>query len=176
MEATLVDDIALCIVVAWVVAVATQLLRQPLLIAYLGAGVAIGPVGLEWIQNRESIKTISELGLIFLLFMIGLEIDLKKMVRAGRSITVTAVTQVGGGLVLGLGFFWLCGFGLGGHKSGARVGIQQTESFHGGYFFFFEVGVNTEAVTGPAVGGALRAAAVFVIFVCRIVSRLFTVM
>jgi Kef-type K+ transport system membrane component KefB len=114
VEATLVDDIALCIVVAWVVAVATQVLRQPLLIAYLGAGFAIGPVGLEWIQNRESIKTISELGLIFLLFMIGLEIDLRKMVRAGRSITVTAMTQVGGGLVLGLLFFWLCGFGLGG--------------------------------------------------------------
>jgi Kef-type K+ transport system membrane component KefB len=114
VEATLVDDIALCIVVAWAVAVATQLLRQPLLIAYLGAGFAIGPVGLEWIENRESIKTISELGLIFLLFMIGLEIDLKKMVRAGRSITVTALMQIGGGLVLGLGFFWLCGFGLGG--------------------------------------------------------------
>lgn len=114
MQATLIDDIALCIVVAWVVAVAAQMLRQPLLIAYLGAGFAIGPVGLEWIQNRESIKTISELGLIFLLFMIGLEIDLRKMVRAGRSITLTAMTQVGGGLVLGLGFFWLCGFGLGG--------------------------------------------------------------
>jgi Kef-type K+ transport system membrane component KefB len=36
------------------------------------------------------------------------------MVRAGRSITLTAMTQVGGGLALGLGFFWLCGFGLGG--------------------------------------------------------------
>lgn len=114
MEATLINDIALCIVVAWLLAVGTQLLRQPLLIAYLGAGFAIGPVGLEWIQDRESIKTISELGLIFLLFMIGLEIDLKKMLRAGRSITITAATQVGGGLVLGLGFFWLCGFGLGG--------------------------------------------------------------
>ena len=114
MESTLVNDIALCIVVAWLLAVATQILRQPLLIAYLGAGFAIGPVGLQWIQNHESIKTISELGLIFLLFMIGLEIDLKKMVRAGRSITVTAVAQVGGGLALGLGFFWLCGFGLGG--------------------------------------------------------------
>jgi Kef-type K+ transport system membrane component KefB len=114
VEATLVNDIALCIVVAWLLAVAAQILRQPLLIAYLGAGFAIGPVGLAWIQNRESIKTIAELGLIFLLFMIGLEIDLKKMVRAGRSITVTAMTQVGGGLALGLGFFWLCGFGLGG--------------------------------------------------------------
>ena len=114
MEATLINDIALCIVVAWLLAVGTQLLRQPLLIAYLGAGVAIGPVGLQWIQDQGSIKTISELGLIFLLFMIGLEIDLKKMLKAGRSITVTAATQIGGGLMLGLGFFWLCGFGLGG--------------------------------------------------------------
>lgn len=114
VEESLINDIGLCIVVAWVLAMGTQLLRQPLLIAYLAAGIAIGPVGFEWIQNRDSIKTISELGLIFLLFMIGLEIDLKKMLNAGRSIIVTAVIQIAGGLVLGLGFFRLCGFPLGG--------------------------------------------------------------
>jgi len=44
----------------------------------------IGPFGRGWVKPQESIRIISEPGLIFLLFMIGLEIDLKKIVRAGR--------------------------------------------------------------------------------------------
>ena len=46
--------------------------------------------------------------------MIGLEIDLKKIMSAGRSITLTALGQIVGGAVLGVFFFRLCGFGLGG--------------------------------------------------------------
>ena len=56
---------------------------------------------------------IAELGLIFLLFMIGLEIDLKKIASAGRSITLTALAQICTGAILGVFFFRLCGFGLG---------------------------------------------------------------
>ena len=46
----------------------------------------------------------------------------------------------------------------------------------GNYFFFFDVGVNTETVAGGGGDPEARAATVFVIFVCRIVSRLLTVM
>ena len=46
--------------------------------------------------------------------MIGLEIDLKKIVSAGRSITLTALVQICTGAILGVFFFRLCGFGLGG--------------------------------------------------------------
>jgi Kef-type K+ transport system membrane component KefB len=56
------------------------------------------------------------LGLIFLLFMIGLEIDLKKIGGAGRCITLTALVQITGGVVLGIIFFRLCGFAIGGGK------------------------------------------------------------
>jgi len=101
----IISDISLCIVVAWLLALVARLLRQPLIIAYLGAGLLLGPVGLGWIRDRESITTIAELGLIFLLFMIGLEIDLKKVLGAGRAIVVTAVVQILGGC--GLGFFFL---------------------------------------------------------------------
>src|SRR2546421_2102611 len=82
----LLHDIALCIIAAWALGVLAHFLRQPVLIAYLVGGFLLGPHGLGAIQSRESIETISELGLIFLLFMIGLEIDLKKIVSAGRSI------------------------------------------------------------------------------------------
>ena len=103
----IISDISLCIVVAWLLALLARLLRQPLIIAYLGAGLLVGPVGLGWIRDRESITTIAELGLVFLLFMIGLEIDLKKVLGAGRAIVVTAFVQIVGGCALGFFFFKL---------------------------------------------------------------------
>jgi Kef-type K+ transport system membrane component KefB len=108
----LLKDIALCIIAAWALGVLAHFLRQPVLIAYLAGGFALGPHGLKLIQTPESIETISELGLIFLLFMIGLEIDLKKVISAGRSILVTAASQIIAGCVLGVAFFRLLGFPL----------------------------------------------------------------
>jgi Kef-type K+ transport system membrane component KefB len=83
------------------VAVGSQVARQPLLLAYLVAGFAIGPLGFKFITNAHDIQTISEIGLSLLLFMIGLEIDLKKMLSAGRVITLTAAAQILGCVLLG---------------------------------------------------------------------------
>ena len=108
MEHGLVTDIAICIIAAWVVAVVMKVLRQPLLLAYLVAGFAIGPHGFPVhkdgsgaISDPEAIQTISTIGLSLLLFMIGLEIDLKKMLSAGRVITLTAGVQILGCVMLG---------------------------------------------------------------------------
>jgi Kef-type K+ transport system membrane component KefB len=109
----LIHDITFCIAAAWLLGLVAQFLRQPVLLAYLAGGFLLGPAGLRFIESNESIHAISELGLIFLLFMIGLEIDLKKIASAGRSITVTALVQIFGGVLLGLGFFHMIGFGLG---------------------------------------------------------------
>ncbi len=110
----LVRDITYAIAAAWVLGLVAQQFRQPVLLAYLVGGFALGPAGFGLIESTESISAIAELGLIFLLFMIGLEIDLKKIVSAGRSITLTALVQICGGAILGVFFFRLCGFGLGG--------------------------------------------------------------
>jgi Kef-type K+ transport system membrane component KefB len=112
----LIRDITYCTVAAWLLGLAAQVARQPLLLAYLAGGFALGPMGFGFIESAESISAISELGLIFLLFMIGLEIDLKKIAGAGRSITLTALVQILGGVVLGIIFFRLCGFAIGGGK------------------------------------------------------------
>lgn len=109
----LIRDIALCTAAAWLLGLAAQLARQPIILAYLAAGFVLGPATLSWVTNQESIATISELGLIFLLFMIGLEIDLKKIISAGKSITVTALVQIFGGFALGTAVFRLLGFKLG---------------------------------------------------------------
>jgi len=108
----MIGDLAICIVAAWLLAVGAQLLRQPLLLAYLAAGFIVGPVGLGLVHDHHSIEVISELGLILLLFMIGLEIDLKKILGAGRLITLTSLAQIVGCFAGGLVLFKLLGFPL----------------------------------------------------------------
>src|SRR5882724_4731075 len=112
----LIHDLALSIVMAWLLGVVAFVGRQPLVLAYLVAGFVIGPFGFKWVQSEQSIHIISELGLIFMLFMIGLEIDLKKIVRAGSVILVTSAVQIVGCFVLALGLFLLMGLTLGGGK------------------------------------------------------------
>ncbi len=102
-------------------AVAAQAVRQPPLLAYLVAGFAIGPQVLRWVTNPHSIEIISQLGLVLLLFLIGLEMDLGKMLGSGRIIVRTALAQILGCVALGWLFFtwigpahtWLEGLYLG---------------------------------------------------------------
>lgn len=109
METSLVSDIAICIIAAWVIAVISQVAKQPLLLAYLVAGFVVGPHGFQWVTEVHSIETISSIGLSLLLFMIGLEIDLRKMLNAGKVITLTALSQIVGCLILGWVFFKFIG-------------------------------------------------------------------
>jgi len=75
--------------------------RQPLLLAYIAAGVVIGPVGLQLITDMSWIQRVAELGLAFLLLMVGLEIDLRKLLACGRPATVAGLLQVAGSAALG---------------------------------------------------------------------------
>lgn len=120
----LIHDIALCIIAAWALGVLAQFFRQPVILAYLVGGFAIGPAGFSLVGAQESVAVISELGLIFLLFMIGLEIDLKKIISAGTSILVTAASQILGGTVAGVAFFYLIGYPItGGRWDALYLGI-----------------------------------------------------
>jgi Kef-type K+ transport system membrane component KefB len=110
----MIQDIAFCIIAAWILGVVAKVLKQPVILAYLVAGFCLGPSGFGWVHDQHSIATISELGLIFLLFMIGLEIDLKKIVSAGTSILVTAASQILIGAALGVLLFTGLGFALSG--------------------------------------------------------------
>jgi len=84
----LIGDITLCILFAWVLGLLARFSRQPLILAYLIAGFFIGPFGMGWVKSQEfgqeSISVISELGLIFMLFMIGLEIEPRQWFPACR--------------------------------------------------------------------------------------------
>ncbi|MHC1727735.1 MAG: cation:proton antiporter [Syntrophobacteraceae bacterium] len=113
----LLSNIGLAIVAATAFALLSKALRQPLLLAYLAAGIILGPkIGFGLIRDEESIDLISELGLILLLFIIGLEIDLKKLMSAGRTLIISGVSQFLICAGLGIGFFVLMGFQLGGGR------------------------------------------------------------
>jgi Kef-type K+ transport system membrane component KefB len=105
----LVADLGLCLVAAAVLSIAFVKVRIPAIAALLGAGVVLGPAGLEAVHDRASIDTIANLGLTLLLFVIGLEINLKSLLASGRTLVVTGVVQVPLTLALGAGTFLLIG-------------------------------------------------------------------
>src|SRR5262245_15901919 len=111
---SLLANIGLAFTIATLCAFIAKVLKQPLILAYLVAGVVIGPeIGFAWVKNKETIDLISEIGLILLLFIIGLEIDLKKLLSAGRMILVAGVSQFLLCVALGIGVAFLLGYAPG---------------------------------------------------------------
>lgn len=113
-DVTLLRDIALGIVFAAVLGHVARLLRQPLLLGYIAGGVLLSSqMGFGLVTSAQSIELISEIGLILLLFIIGLEIDLRELRRLGRSMLALGVGQFLVNSLLGIAFFaWL------GHQTG----------------------------------------------------------
>lgn len=90
----LVADLGMCLVVSAVFGVLFERLRIPTIAALLGAGVLIGPVGLQLVHEQSNIETIANLGLTLLLFVIGLEVHVGNMLASGRVLMVTGLLQV----------------------------------------------------------------------------------
>ncbi|MGE5167760.1 MAG: cation:proton antiporter, partial [Deltaproteobacteria bacterium] len=74
-----IQDLAVIMLAAGVVTVLFHLLRQPVVLGYIAAGVLIGPHTPPYtlVTDEQSISTVAELGLIFLLFSLGLEFSLR---------------------------------------------------------------------------------------------------
>jgi Kef-type K+ transport system membrane component KefB len=108
-DVTLLRDIALGIVFAAILGHVARLTRQPLLLGYIAGGILLSArMGFGLVTDAESIELISEIGLILLLFIIGLEIDLRELERLGRSMLALGVGQFVINGLLGLAFFsWL---------------------------------------------------------------------
>ena len=104
----LLEHIALSISFATLCGHIARLLRQPLMLGYVAGGILLGiPMGFGLVSEPESIELISEIGLLFLLFIIGLEINLKELVRMGRSMLTLGLAQFAGCAVIGFGLFSL---------------------------------------------------------------------
>src|ERR1700704_4139567 len=80
--------------VAAVTTVVFQRLRQPVVLGYLIAGLIVGPhVPIPLVADPGVVQTLSELGVILLMFSLGLEFSLRKLVKVGPTAGVTALIQ-----------------------------------------------------------------------------------
>lgn len=78
-----------------------QKLRLPSIAGFLVAGTLVGPYGLNLVSEREQVEALAEVGVILLLFTIGLEFSLDQMISARRLFLVGGSIQVIGAVVLG---------------------------------------------------------------------------
>ena len=91
-ELNLVADLAVILVAAGLFTVISRALKQPPILGYIIAGFLVSPhLGLlPAISSVESVEQWSEIGIIFLLFALGLEFSFKKLLKVGSSALITA--------------------------------------------------------------------------------------
>jgi len=87
-------DVLIFLVAAVVVVPAFRRLRTSPVLGYLAAGMVIGPHGLAVIRDSESAHTLAEFGVVFLLFMIGLELSVERLRSLGRYVFGLGALQV----------------------------------------------------------------------------------
>jgi CPA2 family monovalent cation:H+ antiporter-2 len=108
----LIIDLALILAAAGVTTLLFKKIKQPLVLGYILAGLLVGPhiKFIPTVTDHESIHIWAEIGVIFLLFSLGLEFSFKKLVKVGGSASITAVVEVVSmlliGFVAGLAMGW----------------------------------------------------------------------
>lgn len=94
LQVNLLFDIAVIIVFATIIAFIARLFKQPLIIGYIFAGILLGPSFLQLVRNGEIIFALSEIGIAFLLFFVGLEMNIKKLKEVGFFSSLGTIIQV----------------------------------------------------------------------------------
>lgn len=110
----LISDLAIMLLTAGVVTVIFKKIKQPLVLGYIVAGFLIGPYMPLFftVADSASISTWSEIGVLVLMFGLGLEFNLHKLAQVGGTAIITALTEVGGMLLIGFGVGQLLGWGI----------------------------------------------------------------
>ena len=107
-----IHDLAIIMLAAGIVTVVFHLLRQPVVLGYIVAGVLIGPHTPPYslVTSEETIRTLAQLGVLFLLFSLGLEFSLRHLRQVGATALVSAiagiVTMLSLGYAIGRAFDW----------------------------------------------------------------------
>jgi CPA2 family monovalent cation:H+ antiporter-2 len=108
----IIQDLAIIMIVGGATTLLFRAINQPTVLGYILAGFLVGP-HFQWLPTvveADSIKVWAEIGVIFLLFALGLEFSFKKLARVGTPATVTALVEIGCmtgvGYLIGRGFGW----------------------------------------------------------------------
>lgn len=111
-ELYLVRDLAVILVAAGLFTIIAKALKQPLILGYIVAGFLIGP-SIDFfpgVSSMESVHQWSEIGIIFMMFGLGLEFSLKKLMKAGTAAIITSASKLIGmfliGFLLGQAMGW----------------------------------------------------------------------
>ncbi|MDP6892920.1 MAG: cation:proton antiporter [Verrucomicrobiota bacterium] len=98
-EVNFLQDLAVVMIAAGIVTLLFQRLKQPVVLGYIVAGILIGPNfsalfleedGFRLVHDRETIESLAELGMVFLMFSLGLEFNLRKLGRVAATALVAA--------------------------------------------------------------------------------------
>ncbi len=92
----LIEDLALILMAGAAVTLLFRKIKQPLVLGYIIAGFLVGPHFklTPTVADAANVKTLAEIGVIFLLFSLGLEFSFKKLMRVGGSASITAMVEI----------------------------------------------------------------------------------
>lgn len=111
VETGLFLDIVIIIGAAFLGGLSARIVRLPILLGYLVAGIIIGPHGLQIIGGLQEVQTVAEFGVILLLFAIGIEVSFRELRDLGKSIIIIAIGQIlvtiGVAFVIGILIGWI---------------------------------------------------------------------
>ncbi|WP_455202996.1 cation:proton antiporter domain-containing protein, partial [Kaarinaea lacus] len=110
MQEPIIFTIFLIFTGAAIVGTAALYARQSLLVVYILLGIFLGPSGLQWVSDPQIIKQIAHVGIMFLLFLLGMNLPANKLIHLVRQTTL--ITGVSSLLFGSIGFFLAWGFGF----------------------------------------------------------------
>src|SRR3954470_20821130 len=95
-SATFLQDLAVVMIVAGLVTILFHRFKQPVVLGYIIAGVIIGPHTPPYslVHDEDTINTLSELGVILLMFSLGLEFSLRKLKQVGGTAFIAAFLEI----------------------------------------------------------------------------------
>ena len=109
----MVQDLYILMITAAVVSILFKLLKQPVVLGYIVAGVLVGPhlFGKTFV-NADNVKAWGDIGVLFVLFCIGLEFRLKNLISSGKVAAIGALTIIGGMMLFGYLVGWDANFDM----------------------------------------------------------------
>ena len=100
----MVHDLYILMITAGIVSLLFKLMKQPVVLGYIVAGVLVGPhLFGETLVSHENVEAWGNIGVLFVLFCIGLEFRVKNLIASGKVAAIGALTIIGGMMLLGFG-------------------------------------------------------------------------
>ena len=124
---SLISDLAVILISAGLVTLLFKWLKQPVVLGYIVAGILAGPsiTQIPTVTNIESIRIWADIGVIFLLFALGLDFSFKKLMKVGGTAVIGAITIVIGMMTLG-------------YTTGYEQPFPRRNAFHVVYNHYFQ--------------------------------------